>query len=125
MGRDARPGDDALAVALGDVAMFGDPFRLEAVGLHARCCRADLVLRFERDPLRFETAVIDARVDVEFGEAAVHMIGPALAPLLDEFGAVPVADLRTEPGFTILVDDDLAHRQIGRASCGESVWKYV
>src|SRR3546814_11516553 len=39
------------------------------------------------------------------------MIGPALAPLLDEFGAVPVADLRTEPGFTILVDDDLAHRQ--------------
>src|SRR3546814_1800404 len=71
--RDARPGDDALAVALGDVAMFGDPFRLEAVGLHARCCRADLVLRFERDPLRFETAVIDARVDVEFGEAAVHM----------------------------------------------------
>src|SRR3546814_12316717 len=68
-------------------------------------------LRFEREPLRFETAVSDARVDVEFGEAAVHMIGPALAPLLDEFGAVPVADLRTEPGFTILVDDDLAHRQ--------------
>ncbi len=101
--------DDALAVALRDLAMLGNAFGFKAATTHARCPRTDFVLRLQRDPLRFEAAVIDPRIDVEFGEALIDMIGPAFAPLLDKLGAVPVAELLTEPGFAILVDDDLAH----------------
>src|SRR3546814_11752639 len=60
-------------------------------------CGADLVLRFERNTLCFETAMIDADIDVEFGKTGVDMIRPALAPLLDKMGSVPVADLRAKP----------------------------
>jgi hypothetical protein len=48
--------------------------------------------------------VIDARVDIEFGQALIDMIGPAFAPLLDQLGLVPVAHLRAEPVFA-----DFAH----------------
>src|SRR3546814_11420103 len=65
-------------------------------------CGADLVLRFERNTLCFETAMIDADIDVEFGKTGVDMIRPALAPLLDKMGSVPVADLRAQPVFAHL-----------------------
>ena len=63
--------------------------------------RADLALRLQRNALRFQTAMIDARVDVEFGQALIGKLGPALAPALDQLGAVPVAHLRAK---TVLVD---------------------
>ncbi len=58
--------------------------------------RADLALRLQRDALRFKTAMVDPRVDVEFGQALVGKLGPAFAPALDHLGAVPVPHLRAE-----------------------------
>src|SRR3546814_19135296 len=49
---------------------------------------------------------IDARIDIELGKALVDVFGPALAPLLDQFGAVPVAHLRAEA-----ININLAQRQ--------------
>src|SRR3546814_19068790 len=67
---------------------------------------ADLVLRLEIDALRVQTAVIDPRVDIEFSEALVRMIGPSLAPVVQQVGSVPVANL----GATALLVP-LPHRQ--------------
>ena len=47
--------------------MFGEPFGLQPLPRHARCRRADLVLCLEVDPLRFQRAMIDPRVDIKFG----------------------------------------------------------
>ena len=58
--------------------------------------RADLALRLQRDALRFQAAMVDPRVDVEFGQALVGMLGPAFAPALDHLGAVPVPHLRAK-----------------------------
>ena len=98
--RDSGIGDDLLAVAPRDGAMFVDPLDLQPVHAHARCGRADLVLRLELDALRLQAAVIDARVDIEFGKALVDVIGPALAPLLEQLGPVPLAHLRAEAVLT-------------------------
>jgi hypothetical protein len=60
--------DDPLAIAACDLAVHfcavggRDPFALDTL----RGC-ADLALRLQRDPLRLEAAMVDARVDVEFG----------------------------------------------------------
>ena len=58
-------------------------------GLDALRGRADLGLRFKADALGLEAAMVDPRVDVEFGQPLVDMIGPTLTPLLDQLGAVP------------------------------------
>src|SRR3546814_3529469 len=50
--------------------------------------------------------MIDPRVDVALGKRADHMIGPALAPLLDQPGLVPFAHLCAKAVFR-----DLSHRQ--------------
>jgi hypothetical protein len=55
--------------------------------------------------LALKAAVIDARVDVEFGQALIGKLGPTLAPALDHLGAVPVTHLPTK---TVLVHR--AHR---------------
>ncbi|MBB5705294.1 hypothetical protein FHR21_000619 [Sphingopyxis panaciterrulae] len=102
--RDTRLRDDAFAVALRDGAMILDALGLKTALAHARRCGADLVLRLKVDALRFQRSVIYAGVNVEFGKAGVDMIGPTLAPLLDKFGAVPVADLLREPALA-----DFAH----------------
>jgi hypothetical protein len=102
--RDIGIGDDPLAVALRDGAVFLDPFGLKPAHAHARSGGADLVLRLQRNALRLQAAVIDPRIDIEFGKALVDMIGPALAPLLDQLGLVPLAHLRAEPVFA-----DFAH----------------
>src|SRR5205085_4703550 len=52
--------------------------------------RADLALRLQRDALRLKAAMVDARVDVEFGQPLVGQFGPAFAPTLDHLGAVPL-----------------------------------
>ena len=62
--------------------------------------RADLALRLQRDALRFQAAMVDPRVDVEFGQALIGELRPAFAPALDHLGAVPVPHLRAK---TVLV----------------------
>ena len=94
--RDVRIGDDPLAIALRDSAMFVDALGLKPALHHARGGGADLVLRLQRDALRLQAAMIDARVDIELGQPLIDMLGPAFAPLLDQLGAVPVAHLRAE-----------------------------
>jgi len=101
-----RIGDDPLAIALCNGSVFFDPFCFQPAPADARGGGADLVLRFQRNALCFQAAVIDPCVDVAFRQSAVHMIGPALAPLLDQCGLVPVADLGTEA-----VLGHAAHRQ--------------
>src|SRR3546814_18603169 len=66
---------------------------------YARRGGADLVLRLQCNTLRLKAAMIDPRVDVALGKRAVHMIGPALAPLLDQRGLVPFAHLCAKAVF--------------------------
>jgi len=99
-------GEQLLAIGAGDLAMLVDPLQLQPLSRHPRGGRTDLVLRRELDALRVQRAVIDTRVDVERGQPCIHMPGPALAPLLQQRGPVPVADLGAEP-----VRAHLAHRQ--------------
>ena len=93
-------GDDPRAVVARDLAVHFravgglDPFALDALR-----GRADLALRLQRDALRLQAAMVDARVDVEFGQPLVGQLGPAFAPTLDHLGAVPVPHLRAEAVF--------------------------
>ena len=95
-----RIGDDPRAVVARDLAVHFravgglDPFALDALR-----GRADLALRLQRDALRLQAAMVDARVDVEFGQALVGKLGPAFAPALDHLGAVPVPHLLAEAVF--------------------------
>ena len=50
--------------------------------------------------------MIDPGVDIEFGQALIDMLGPGLAPMLDQLDTVPVAHLGAEAVFV-----DLAHGQ--------------
>src|SRR3546814_16717653 len=79
---------------------------LQSMPAYARRGGADLVLRLQCNTLRLKAAMIDPRVDVALGKRAVHMIGPALAPLLDQRGLVPFAHLCAKAVFR-----DLSHRQ--------------
>ena len=110
-----RIGDDPRAIAARDLAVhLGavglDPFALDAPILDTFGGRADLALRLQRDALRFEAAMVDARVDVEFGQALIGKLGPAFAPALDHLGAVPVPHLLAK---TVLV-----HRAHGQHDMG-------
>src|SRR3546814_6954568 len=92
---------------------------------------ADLVLRCEVDSLRLQGAMIDARIDIERDEPFVDMLRPGLAPMGQQFGAVPITDLGTELGRSVFADADLAHRQhdmrvrpcqsVGASDTGRSV----
>lgn len=62
--------------------------------------RADLTLQFRGNALRLKAAMVDARVDVEFGQPLVGKLCPAFPPPLDHLGSVPVPHLWTE---TVLV----------------------
>ena len=73
--RDIRISNDPLAIALCNGAMFLDALGLKPASTDARGGGADLILRFEADTLRFKAAVIDACVDIEFGEPLVDMLG--------------------------------------------------
>src|SRR3546814_12959089 len=78
---------------------------------HSRCGGADLVLRFEVDSLRLQGAMIDARIDIERDEPFVDMLRPGLAPMGQQFGAVPITELGTELGPPVFADSDLVHLQ--------------
>ena len=90
--------DDPRAVASRDLAVHFravgglDPFTFDTL---RRC--ADLALRLQRDALSFQAAMVNPRVDVEFGQALIGKRGPAFPPALDHFGAVPVPDLPAKP----------------------------
>src|SRR3546814_21052675 len=94
--------NNPFAICSRDLAVLLDSFGFQPALAHAGRCGADLVLRFERNTLCFETAMIDADIDVEFGKTGVDMIRPALAPLLDKMGSVPFADLRAKTVFAHL-----------------------
>lgn len=91
-------GNDARAIVARDLAMqFGAIcFTIagsKATALDALGWRTNLRLRLQGNALRFQTAMIDAGVYVEFGQALIGKFRPSLAPALDQFGAVPVANL--------------------------------
>lgn len=94
-------GDDPLAVVARRLAMH-----LCAVGgfnafiLDALCRCADLALRLQFDTLGLKAAMVDARINVEFGKPFVDVFGPAFPPAFDHLGAVPVPHLLAE---TVLV----------------------
>jgi hypothetical protein len=87
------------AVLTGDAAMILGAVGLKPCGLDALRGRADLRLRLKHDALHFKAAMVDPRVNVEFGKALVDVIGPPLAPTLHHLGAVPVPHLRAEAVF--------------------------
>jgi hypothetical protein len=106
-----RIGDDPRAIAACDLAVHLRAvslgrFALDAPVLNAMRGRADLVLGLQRDALRLQAAMVDPRVNVEFGQALIGELRPAFAPALDHLRAIPVPDLRAE---TVLVHR--AHRQ--------------
>ena len=69
------------------------PFAFDAPNLDTFGGRADLALRLQRDALGFKAAMVDPRVDVEFGQALIGKLGPAFAPALDHLRAVPLPHL--------------------------------
>ena len=107
--RHVRLGDDLLAVAPGDLPVIDRPLGVLAPVQAPRAGRADLVLRLQVDPLRLQRPVIDPRIDVEFGQALVHMARPTLAPVGQKVGAIPLADLLPERPLPVRFH--LAHRQ--------------
>ena len=77
--------------------MILDPLRLKPLLRPARRCRTDLVLRLKLDALRLIAAMVDATLKPQFGHALVDVCAPRLAPVLQQFGAVPVTVLLPEP----------------------------
>src|SRR3546814_13136629 len=76
--------------------MVLDPLGLKPLFGHTRRRRPDLVLRRKLDPLRLIAAMIYAPGYIQFGEARVHMIGPRLAPPLQQPRASPPATLLSQ-----------------------------
>ena len=71
----------------------------EVIRLHAGSRRADLVLRLHPCAAIGEAAVVDLCVDVEFGEAGVDVVGPALPPRLEPLGVLSPLD----PSFSVVI----------------------
>src|SRR5579863_2267700 len=108
-------GDDPCAVATRDVAVHlgavgFDLCAIDAPKLDSFSGRADLALWLQRDALGFQTAMVDASVDVEFGQALIGDLGPAFTPALHHLGAVPLPHL---PAKAVLV-----HRPHGQHDMG-------
>ena len=99
--RDTGIGQNLLAIAPRDLDMLGKPLGLQPLRVHPRRGGADLVLGFEVDSLSVQTAMIDTRIDIEFGKPGIDVTGPALAPLFEQRGCIPVPDLGAE---AVLVD---------------------
>jgi hypothetical protein len=70
---DAGIGDDAFAILPRNLAVHLGAVGFQPIGVHPVCRTADLALRFKVDALIGKAAVIDACVDVEFGEARVDV----------------------------------------------------
>ena len=98
-------GNDARTIVARDLAMqFGaicfNVASSKATALDALGRCTNLRLRLQGNALRFQTAMIDAGVDVEFGQAFIGQLRPSLAPALDQLGSIPVSNLCTK---TVLV----------------------
>jgi hypothetical protein len=98
-------GNDPSAIAARDLPVqFGavglGPFALDAPSLDTLGGRTELALRLQCDALRLQTAVVNARVDVEFGQALISKLRPAFTPARDHLRAVPVSHLLAK---TVLV----------------------
>ena len=93
----------AISGQFGAVGLIA--FALDAPILDTLSGRADLALRLQCDALHFETPMVDARVDVEFGQALIGDLRPAFAPALDHLRAVPVPHLlaKTVPVYARMV----------------------
>ncbi|MEF2559316.1 hypothetical protein VQ044_24690 [Aurantimonas sp. C2-5-R2] len=97
-----------LPVHLGPIRNGGgrlDPFAFDTTCLDTMCLDAlrgcaDLALRLKPDALCFKAAMIDARVDIEFGQPFIGEFRPTLPPALHHLGSIPVADL---PAKAVLV----------------------
>jgi hypothetical protein len=102
-----RIGDDPRAVIARDIAVHlraigsFNPFAVDTL----RGC-ADLGLRLQRDTLRLEAAMVDACVDIEFGQPFVGKLGPTFPPAFHHLRSVPVSDLLAKTVFV-----DRAHGQ--------------
>src|SRR3546814_3754579 len=72
--RDRRVGEYLFAIPPRNIQMLLGAIDFEPLLNHPRCGGTDLVLGFEVDALRLETAMIDACVDVERCQAFVDMI---------------------------------------------------
>src|ERR1700740_2350699 len=94
-----RVRDNPLAIAARDLAVHLGAVSLGPVARDTLRGRADLALWLERGGLRLLTAMVDSRIDVEFGQALVGKRGPAFPPALDHFGAVPVPYLPAKSVF--------------------------
>src|SRR3546814_19436604 len=88
--RQGGMGEQLVAVRPGDLAMLVDPLKRQPLCSHAGSGGADLVLGFKVDALCFQRPVIDASIDVELSQALVDMACPALPPLFQKQGKVPV-----------------------------------
>src|SRR3546814_4146480 len=103
---DVCSSDLLLAILARDPGMVLDPLGLKPLFGHPRRRRPDLVLRLKVDPLRLQRAMIYAGINIQLGQALVDVIGPRLAPFLQERRAVPLAHLLAEA-----LRPYLAHRQ--------------
>jgi hypothetical protein len=115
--RNAGAFEDLLAIASGNGKMLFQPLAHQAFLRHARCGRADLVLRLQVNALGLQTAVIDPRVDIELRQPAIDVLGPGFAPVGQQLGLVPLAHLGAEP---ILADFAHAQHHMGMGF-GEAV----
>jgi hypothetical protein len=104
--RNAGAFEDLLAIASGNGKMLFEPFAHQAFLRHARCGRADLVLRLQVNALGLQTPVINPRLDIELRQPAIDVLSPGFAPVGQQFSLVPLAHLGAEP---ILAD--FAHTQ--------------
>ena len=104
--RDLGPRNDLLAILARDPGMVLGPLGLKPLFGHPRRSRSDLVLRLKVNALRLQRAMIYAGINIQLGQPLVDMIGPRLAPLLQERIAVPLAHLLPEA-----LGANLAHRQ--------------
>lgn len=91
-------GQQLAAIGAGNGMVLVEPLALQPLPDHARGSRADLVLKLKLklDALRFQEAVIEARIDIEFSEALADVIRPGLTTVREQLVAVPVARLETK-----------------------------
>jgi hypothetical protein len=114
--------DDPCAIAARDLAVHVCTIgRFYSVTLDTLRRSTDLALRLQCDALCLKTAMIDARVNIEFGQPLIGKFGPAFTPALDHLRAVPVAHLPAKAAFvpTYLY---LAH---GQHDMGMGFWHAV
>ncbi len=101
-------GDDPCAIAPGDIAVVLGAIRAFAAIKAPNAGRADLVLGLELDALVREGSMIDPRLKAQLRQPRVDVVGPRLAPMRQQFGAIPVPRLGAEPKIAAFAFDQFA-----------------